>query len=204
MKTRKLKFVTAALLILFVSCQEDPPQTVEGIILDSTKDSITIRSTDGDTLLFNTTTINRTEEDIISPEDTVTIDYTGKIKGTNTRKAVVIRMFLKRANFVPIYGTWIESDPATNRKNASGLKLGEDGDAFAINTDTLAYQKWASSGNKLMIIGETLGNEKDSTFIKIFRIENLTLDSLVLRTEENRVINYFRQEEAEEADSEAM
>ena len=86
---------------------------------------------------------------------------------------------MKKKNFIPLIaiavlcaachdkttltGDWIEPVPG-NTNTIQGFSLKENGEATSINMATLQYKSWAQEDNRLILSGESIGNQQTISF----------------------------------------
>ena len=103
---------------------------------------------------------------------------------------------MKKKNFIPLIaiavlcaachdkttltGDWIEPVPG-NTNTTQGFSLKENGEATSINMATLQYKSWAQEDNRLILSGESIGNQQTISFSDTLKIFKLSEDSLILK-----------------------
>ena len=97
-----------------------------------------------------------------------------------------------KKNADSIVGSWvmpIEGQPG----QIQGLKLDEGGDASSINMATLVYKYWEQQGDDLYLTVKSIGNGMEIEGVDTLKIERLTADSLILKSNYGYTLRYARQ-----------
>ena len=78
-----------------------------------------------------------------------------------------------------VSGTWLQPVPGLPGME-QGFTLAADGKASSVGMATLQYETWRQEDDRLILTGKSIGNGQTIAFTDTFRIERLTVDSLVL------------------------
>lgn len=98
----------------------------------------------------------------------------------------------EKKNADSIVGSWvmpIEGQPG----QMQGLKLDEGGDASSINMATLVYKYWEQQGDDLYLTVKSIGNGMEIEGVDTLKIERLTADSLILKSNYGYTLRYAKQ-----------
>lgn len=88
-------------------------------------------------------------------------------------------------------GNWVEPIPGMEDQ-MQGISLEKDGKASSINSATLQYKSWVQQGDTLVLSGQSLGNGQTIDFVDSYKIERLSADELILKSDD-LTINYHKQ-----------
>ena len=93
---------------------------------------------------------------------------------------------------VTIIGSWIMPIDGQPGK-MQGIRLDEDGEASSINMATLVYKYWEQQGDELYLTVKSIGNGVEIEGIDTLKIEKLTTDSLVLKSNYGYTLRYAKE-----------
>lgn len=178
------------LLATVVACTpKSEPKSVKGDILDATMNTIMIVA-DADTLSFGTMDAEKISSNGILIGDLAEVFYQGELDKTTPGAVCEATKVVVTPN--PIAGSWVEPIPGI--EGMQGIKMEQGGIASSINMATLVYNGWATSGNKLMLTGESIGNGQTIEFSEMWTIDSLSADSLIITSDINAVtLRYARE-----------
>lgn len=182
MKKHTYLFLIALTAICFAACNSNKEQSVTGIILDGSMNTLQIRTATGDTLEFSTMNADRTAANGILIGDTATVSYMNKLNPqlTDATKIVVIPAIHTSDLLI---GSWVQPIPGMPDQ-IQGIDIHENGEASSINMATLVFESWSSPesdpDHQLILCGQSIGNGITTSFCDTVKIEKLTQDSLVL------------------------
>lgn len=94
--------------------------------------------------------------------------------------ACIIAATFTACHEVSIEGSWVEPVPGMNNM-FQGFKLEPGGEASSINMATLQYKTWKKEGDRLILIGKSMGNHQTISFSDTLIIERLSGHSLQLK-----------------------
>lgn len=172
--------VTALTLASCGSKSTTGPQTVDGLVLDATMNTITLLTESGDTLNISTLNSDRAKVPGVLIDDSVKLTYADTVvNGTKVMQAQALTVTV-RSPYYYIQGSWVEPNPIDSTA-VQGVKLNQDGTASSIGMATLLFKGWnLTDANTLVLTGESLGNGQTIPVADTLRVDKLNADSLVL------------------------
>jgi hypothetical protein len=176
--------VAAALL---AGCREPAAPFIDGQVTDATIHSITLSTPEGETVTLSTLGTDPMLVPGVLPGDGVRVHYEVLPDG-ETLRAVQLDLTAPSA-YRLIPGIW--RDCSTDEE--VGLVLAEDGSARATGWSA-PLQDWSLDldEDRLILTGEDPSDAK-KTLPRIFRIEKLGVDSLIVVSEGGRRFSFSRQ-----------
>lgn len=173
----------AVTAIMLASCGSKPttgPQTVDGLVLDATMNTITLLTESGDTLNISTLNSDRAKVPGVLIDDSVKLTYADTVvNGTKVMQAQALTVTV-HSPYYYIQGAWVEPNPIDSTA-VQGVKLNQDGTASSIGMATLLFKGWnLTDANTLVLTGESLGNGRTIPVEDTLRVDKLNADSLVL------------------------
>lgn len=183
---KKKIFSLSALAVtafMLASCGSKPTtgsQTVDGLVLDATMNTITLLTESGDTLNISTLNSDRAKVPGVLIDDSVKLTYADTVvNGTKVMQAQALTV-TAHSPYYYIQGAWVEPNPIDSTA-VQGVQLNQDGTASSIGMATLLFKGWnLTDANTLVLTGESLGNGQTIPVADTLRVDKLNADSLVL------------------------
>lgn len=172
----------AVTALTLASCGSKPtgPQTVDGLVLDATMNTITLLTESGDTLNISTLNSDRAKVPGVLIDDSVKLTYADTVVNGNKVMQAQALTVTVRSPYYYIQGSWVEPNPIDSTA-VQGVKLNQDGTASSIGMATLLFKGWnLTDANTLVLTGESLGNGQTIPVADTLRVDKLNADSLVL------------------------
>ena len=163
-------------------CNKQAMQTVTGVVIGTSADSVAVVTLAGDTLTLCTVDTDSTTVQPAITGDSVEVCYTPAAKPSNgscTRSKVAELKIIAQSPMRLIAGEWIEPNPIDSTQ-VQGFVLNQDGTASSVNMATLLFTKWNWAGKQLLLNSRSIGNGVESDDIDTLSIDVLSSDSLVL------------------------
>lgn len=172
----------AVMALTLASCgsKSTGPQTVDGLVLDATMNTITLLTESGDTLNISTLNSDRAKVPGVLIDDSVKLTYADTVVNGNKVMQAQALTVTVRSPYYYIQGSWVEPNPIDSTA-VQGVKLNQDGTASSIGMATLLFKGWnLTDAKSLVLTGESVGNGQTIPFADTLTVDKLNADSLVL------------------------
>lgn len=167
---------------LFVSCGESAKvqETVSGVVLDASMNSILVVTAAGDTVSISTMDTDPAKVPAVMISDSVKVFVSNvNFDGVEVLTADSLAITAHSPYFY-IQGTWTEANPI-NAQERQGFVLNQDGSAVSVNMATLQFKNWnLTQTNELIMQSESIGNKQTIVGNDTMNVVKLNADSLVL------------------------
>lgn len=190
---KKNIFTLAAVAVSAValaSCGSKPagPQTVEGVVLNASMNTVTVITTAGDTLNLSTMNTNPAKITGVLIDDSVKVTYADTtVDGAKVLQVNDLTVTV-RSPYYYIEGTWVEPNPIDSTA-VQGMRLNQSGAASSVGIATLVFKSWnLTDANTLVLTGESVGNGQTIPVADTLTVNKLNADSLVLSDAAGQVV----------------
>lgn len=182
--------IAASAVLAFASCGPKPaaPQTVDGIVLDASMNTVTLITTMGDTLNISTMNADPAKVAGVLIDDSVKLTYLPvDMGGVQVLQAQELTVTAHSPYFY-IQGAWVEPNPI-DPAAVQGMQLNQDGTASSIGMATLQITGWNLTDANTLILNETsIGNKQTIKGMDTLTVVKLNADSLVLAGKDGGVM----------------
>lgn len=182
--------IAASAVLAFASCGPKPaaPQTVDGIVLDASMNTVTLITTMGDTLNISTMNADPAKVAGVLIDDSVKLTYLPvDMGGVQVLQAQELTVTAHSPYFY-IQGVWVEPNPI-DPAAVQGMQLNQDGTASSIGMATLQITGWNLTDANTLILNETsIGNKQTIKGMDTLTVVKLNADSLVLAGKDGGVM----------------
>ena len=159
---KKTLFAAAlAVVSVLTACKDNTPKQFDGVIVESTDTTVTVKETTGDkTHIFTLENADITEANGLMTGNLISVTYQGKILETTPATKVSTDPTYAKA-----VGKWTMTDPIDSL-NTMGVELMTGGKAASINMATLPIESWELQGeaDKIILNGKSIGNGQTIDF----------------------------------------